>query len=461
LRFPTDIAASQQEVLRRIAAAEAGGLVAHIRVLVAFVDDEWRPICGRIDVARPEDAPKFPVRPKTSVRLLVETVSLSALAERLESAFLKQPFLVQGENVVGHGMEAAWGGEHHPDDWAFYGAQWPVFMFCPTQGVSRPVLSWEAIEAEGAVHAIDGTEDCVRFTMGLVERTRGGGRDVRFSRFQIVLWDYRGVVRSKVKDGHLHIEVKPRKDAALTLSVIVGDNDGKHTRKKTAPTRMKVPIAGVLRRVNITLRSGAEIVHQALWDKAEEEAIVRLDGRPRLSPSAPTIVEPEPISTVSRLVMGFLTDATLGAMVVRDMEEIDAAIKMRAYKAAVLLSGSVLEAALLDVVGRNEREARNRLKQKWPERASLKDLIDYVSGIQVQTAKGVAPLMSPLTGKKGLVVTDHRDLIHPRAEVRALAKLDEHVATTMRGVLGEVIRDLQHAHKDGLLDAYANGNVVP
>jgi hypothetical protein len=439
---------------------EQHGLVAHIRVLVALVDDEWKPICGRVDVTRPEDAPQLPVRPKTSVRLLFETVSLTELAARLRAAFQKRPFVVQGEAVSGHGMEHAWGGEHHPEDWALYGTEWPIFSFCPSQSVARPILNWEAIEAEGKLAAIDGTEDCVRFTMGYVERSPGRGGDVRFNKFYIVVWDYRGVIRSKVKNGFLHIDVEPKKHADLTLAVITGDNKGKHDRKKTAPTRLRLPVAGTLRRVNMTLRVGPEVVCHAIWDKAQSEAIMRMDGRYHISPSAPAIIEPEPISTVSKLVMGFLTDPVLGAMVVRDMEEIDAAIKARAYKAAVLLTGSVLEAALLDVVGRNVQEAKSRLGKKWPERASLKDLIDYVSGVNVQTPKGNMPLMLPHTGKKGDVVTDHRDLIHPRAEVRASARIDEHVATTMRGVLGEVIRDLQHAHKDGLLDAYGEGKIA-
>ena len=461
LRFPSEKNASQQEVLRRVADAEQHGLVAHIRVLVALVDDEWLPICGRIDVARTEDAPTYPVRPKASVRLLTETISVSALAERLKAAFQEQPFVVHGESIVGHGMGTSWGGEHHHEDWSLYSARWPVFTFCPTQGVARPVTNWEPIEAEGKAEAIDGTEDCVRLTMGYIERTRGYG-DVRFNKFYVVVWDYRGVIRTRTKRGMLHIEVLPKKDPALTLAIIIGDDKGRRSRKKTAPTRLRVPIAGTFRRMNMSLRRGTETVCHSFWDRGQEEAFQRLDGRLVRSPSAPEVVETEaePVSTTAELVLGFMSDAKLAAMVVKDLDEMDATFKVRAYKAAVLLIGSILETALLDVAKRNEPEALRRLGSKWPDRASLKDLIGLVSNIRVATSAGSAPLLPPLTSTKGLVVVEHRDIIHPRAQVRGDAKIDEHVATTMRGVLGEVIRDLQQAHKDGLLDAYATGKVV-
>jgi hypothetical protein len=439
---------------------EQHGLVAHIRVLVALVDDEWKPICGRIDVARPDDAPTVAVRPKTSVRLLLETVGLAELAARLHAAFKKQPFVVQGESIAGHGMDTQWSGERHPEDWPLYGTQWPVFMFCPTQGVALPVLMWEAIEADGELEAIDGTENCVRLTMGFIERSRGGG-DVRFNRFQVVIWDYRGVIRSKVKDGSLRIEVSPPKSKDLTLAVITGDKTGTRARRRAAPKRLKIPVTGALRRVNMTLRSGAETVCQVTLDRATEEWGMRVDGRTMRSPSAPEIIEAEPVSTVSKLVLGFMADPLLGPMVVRDLGEIDSAIKASAHKAALLLIGSVLEASLLDVASRNEHVARLHFGSRWSDKVSPKELIAFLAGTRVQTSTTTAPLITPMTSKKSVVVVDHRDLIHPRAEVRGAATPDEPMVASAHGILREVIRDLRKAHEDGLIDAYASGSIIP
>jgi hypothetical protein len=55
---------------------------------------------------------------------------------------------------------------------------------------------------------------------------------------------------------------------------------------------------------------------------------------------------------------------------------------------------------------------------------------------------------------------DHRDLIHPRAEVRGAATVDTNTVQTMQGVLGEVLRDLCEAHAAWVLDEYAAGRVV-
>jgi hypothetical protein len=96
------------------------------------------------------------------------------------------------------------------------------------------------------------------------------------------------------------------------------------------------------------------------------------------------------------------------------------------------------------------------LGKKWPDRASAKDLIDAASAAMVVLSDGTTrAIIPPLTATKGAIVVDHRDLIHPRAEVRGAATLDLNTAQTMRGVLGEVLRDLREAHASGVLDAYA------
>ena len=53
-----------------------------------------------------------------------------------------------------------------------------------------------------------------------------------------------------------------------------------------------------------------------------------------------------------------------------------------------------------------------------------------------------------------------RELIHPRAEVRGATVIDMHTAGTMRGVLGEIVRDLQRAHEKGALQRYAEGHLA-
>lgn len=58
------------------------------------------------------------------------------------------------------------------------------------------------------------------------------------------------------------------------------------------------------------------------------------------------------------------------------------------------------------------------------------------------------------------VTEQHRNLIHPRAEIRGAAPIDGSTLKTMQGVLEEVLRDLRQAHENGVLDDYAQGHVV-
>jgi hypothetical protein len=136
-------------------------------------------------------------------------------------------------------------------------------------------------------------------------------------------------------------------------------------------------------------------------------------------------------------------------------------VRSATVKSAILLAGSILEAVLLDVLGRNDGEARRRLGKKWPERASAMDLIEAASSIAVLLPDATTrPLLPLLTGKKGALLVDHRDLIHPRAEIRGAATIDTNTVQTMQGVLGEVLRDLREAHAAGVLAEYGAGKVV-
>jgi hypothetical protein len=286
------------------------------------------------------------------------------------------------------------------------------------------------------------------------------GTDVRFNRFQILEWDYRGVFGSRVTDAALLIDVEPQRDSALKLTVVVHDDGTPKRRTVAAPELVRIPVDGTVHRVNMTLRSGDTVVCEGRFDAWNEAAMQALDGRFHRSSSAPVFEDPPPPSAVAEFVLGFMTDKRLASMVARDLAELDAARVAHAAKASILLIGSVLETVLLDVLSRNEGEMRRRFPKTWPDRVSLGQLLEAAGSLPVALGDGsVVSLLPPLTGKKGTVVTDHRDLIHPRAEVRGQAPVDTHTADTMHGILREVLRDLNRAHEDGVFEAYAAADV--
>lgn len=459
LTMPGEEKASQAEVLRRIGLTKADGCVAHVRVLLAREEATWVPVGGRIDISRPSDLPVVAATPVGGARLLSETIDLDDLTARLAAAFGAGPFVVCGEPLAGHGMDSTWLGGRCTDNWREYGARWPIIDFTPTKFPARQLYHYDTYEALGEVGALDGIFECVRLALGYVGVDRD--TDVRGKRFGIHVWDYRGVFRQERTKGTARFVIEPANSPSLKLSLVARDDGGVTRKTYPGPETVDVPLTGALHRLNMTLRHDDDIVCELLWDENTERFRLEHDGFYWRPPASP---ESDPIdagSAVAEATLPFMVDANLSRMVARDLGELDSAVRAANVKSAVILAGSILEAVLLDVLGRNEHEARQRLGKKWPDRASAMDLITAASAITVVLLDAsTAPLLPPLTGKKGAVVVDHRDLIHPRAEVRGAATIDANTVTTMQGVLGEVLRDLREAHTKGVLDEYGLGHVV-
>lgn len=184
--IPTGEKPAQDEVLRRI--ASQFGCVAHLRGLLIRQHDAWLPACGRIDVARNADSPLIAARPVGGARLLTETVSLETLRARLVASFSGGPFVIDGVEVAGHGMDGCgWLGIRHTRSWFEYGASWPVLELAPMKSVNQPIAAYETFEAEGDVEALDGIVDCLRYALGY---PNAEVLDTRGSRFGIYIWDY-------------------------------------------------------------------------------------------------------------------------------------------------------------------------------------------------------------------------------------------------------------------------------
>lgn len=447
---------SQEQLIARFSAQPAKAAIAYIRTVVVQESGRWRPICGRIDVARPDAEPPFNTRPLGQVRLVTEAISPAELAKRLEDAFEGAPFLVADAQLADHGMQAEWQTRRITREWRNYDADWPVVIHSPNRAIGwHPALS-QVIEASGAIEAFDGIDDCLVQLMGFGD-VHHPVNDDRFNRFQIIEWDYRGVLRSRVENRTLVLSIEPKDDPALVLAVVTKDA-AKATRKRYArPREIRIDLDGHLERLNATLRHNEDVVCEALYDEWQERTYVGMGGPRVRSSSAPTFVGASTV--MSQTLLGFMSDRPLAEMVTRDLLELDSSVN--GQKGSLMLIGSILEAVLLDVLSRNEILARRALGKNWPDKASLRQLLAVVAGTRVQNSDGGAQfLLPPLTATKGNVVVEHRDLIHPRAEVRGAAPIDAHTVQTMRGVLGEVLRDLQRAQESGLLDAFAHGQIA-
>lgn len=203
-----------------------------------------------------------------------------------------------------------------------------------------------------------------------------------------------------------------------------------------------------------TLTLDGEGRHHALGAE-----LLELQSARRVSPP----LTPSHSSPTDALVtsLGFLADSARRTIVERDLRELDRVMSVQSHKAALLLCGSILEGVLVDVLDRNPGIAQSFMKgnQRWPDDASLEKLIEIAS----KTILACTPprtLLTPSASAFAGSLTDHRDLVHPQAEIRQGIHVDQTTAEAMFMLLKVVVRDLAEAEKEDLLDLYANGKTV-
>lgn len=193
----------------------------------------------------------------------------------------------------------------------------------------------------------------------------------------------------------------------------------------------------------------------AIANQAELDRALPLPGSPLHSP--PAALPPNQSVQVLDLLdlLDFISDhdAGLGEIIGSDLRELDGALNAGLWKASLLLSGSVLEAILIDVLDRRRDLAGTYLKhRKFPDDASLDDLLKIAGDAELIGDGKV--LLTASASQKGNALKDHRDLIHPHRLVRERIEIDEDVARLMLHLLRLVVRDLSKAAKDGVIEAY-------
>ena len=482
LQIPPDAQGSHEAVIALVEKAFSTGLSANLRVVVAkepnAPDAAWRPACARLDLARDGHPCPLDCRPRGPVRVLEERIGASEFVARLRSAYAGDAFRVCDDLIAGHGFDLPLVAYHHPDDWRDYGSEWPCIVVAPSAGIrQRPYLSC-CIEDDGPAAIFNGLEHLVRHVMAFAE-TPGAGIDVRFSRFQILIWDYRGRIdRLDYDRGRLTVEVTPKGDRALKLIGFAANGQVRIPIKEEAPTIIEVPIAGAVANAEVELKAGDDLVAEGHWTFSDGDWLAASTAEPPTLP-ADQASDLSPVDTLANATRAF--DGSLGATVLdldatlarltfmtnpplrrvvrRDLYELWTCLEQGANKASLVLCGSILEAVLLDVLGRRSDLAGSYMKtnSKWPRDASLSMLIEIATGIEVRCGGGpVRHLVSGKTAELSRCLTDHRDLVHPHAEVRGDVKVNADVVVAMVGLLRVIIGDLAEAHETGVVAAYEN-----
>jgi hypothetical protein len=128
-----------------------------------------------------------------------------------------------------------------------------------------------------------------------------------------------------------------------------------------------------------------------------------------------------------------LSDPSLQELLERDLGELEKVLSIEAWKAASILAGSCLEAVLLDLWKRREKEAKECFGSKWP---------NHVNSFQLATT----------AAEKGYLSKDHKDLastirrwrnlVHPAAalnESQPGRELAEALIALLKLLLVEIV----------------------
>ncbi len=161
------------------------------------------------------------------------------------------------------------------------------------------------------------------------------------------------------------------------------------------------------------------------------------------------------------LEKSYSMDAALAEILRRDANEIESAREAGLHKSVLVLGGSILEGALVDVLDKRrdlaealfKRVRKGNANKRFPDDASLPDLLAVATSDQL--ASGLVPLLGRALGPVAQTVIDHRDLIHPHREVRQQQlPINEHTSEALYSLVCVVLHEVARAAGAGWVRDY-------
>ncbi|MHB8132109.1 MAG: hypothetical protein ACYDEX_24365 [Mobilitalea sp.] len=131
--------------------------------------------------------------------------------------------------------------------------------------------------------------------------------------------------------------------------------------------------------------------------------------------------------------VSFIRNERIKEVIEMDLEELHYVLRVGAWKSATILSASVAESLLLYLFEINEEIARRTLKDKWPNRASLTDMISAasISGLIDEPDKAIYTILSV-----------YRNQIHPN-RAKFEKRPDEYVAIASSNLVYKMVKDME------------------
>ena len=139
----------------------------------------------------------------------------------------------------------------------------------------------------------------------------------------------------------------------------------------------------------------------------------------------------------------FITDPDLRSIIERDYAEIPTCLEAGAWKAATVMSGSVMEALLLDALLTAEAKAKQSHKAPKDKRGKvIEDLARWTLNTMIEVAIDLQLLRRDPLGLTSHGVREYRNLIHPGAEIREAIVAEREEAMATRAALDLIIKQL-------------------
>lgn len=130
----------------------------------------------------------------------------------------------------------------------------------------------------------------------------------------------------------------------------------------------------------------------------------------------------------------FIADPKFRSLLERDFDELERCVEAKASKSVLLLSGSIIEALLMEFFFHNPPSSKTKTQVL---KMNLHDLIDEASNMG---------LIKPVSKDLSTVVRNYRNLIHPGLEVRKKEKFDHDTAVVAYHLVKIIISEVRETY---------------
>jgi len=137
----------------------------------------------------------------------------------------------------------------------------------------------------------------------------------------------------------------------------------------------------------------------------------------------------------------FIKDDELKKIIVRDYDELRRILKVQAPKSAIVLSGSILEAVLVNIIRQNEDKGKQAYLKVFTKVTSAPPIQEW-SLNQLILIGAELGILDGDTKRHADVIREYRNLIHPMVEVRRNSGLDNEILIAHLSLLKRIFRVL-------------------